>query len=49
MRKRYAAQSGKEALVDDEYGLLAISTGLNEAPIPAELQVGSEVTLKEAT
>ena len=40
---------GQLALVDDEYGLLAVSTGLNEAPIPAELQVGSEVTLKEAT
>ena len=40
---------GQLAIVDDEYGLLAIATGLNEGVIPMELDAGSEVTLKEVT
>jgi S-adenosylmethionine hydrolase len=40
---------GQLALVDDEYGLLAIATGQQEGMVPSELLVGAEVTLREAT
>ena len=40
---------GHLAIVDDEYGLLAIATGSNEGIIPAALEAGSEITLKEVT
>ena len=40
---------GQLALVDDEYGLLAIATGQQEGLVPDGLVVGAEVTLREAT
>jgi len=40
---------GQLALVDDEYGLLAIATGQQEGVVPDELAVGAEVTIREAT
>ena len=40
---------GQLALVDDEYGLLAIATGQQEGVVPDELAVGAEVMLREAT
>ena len=40
---------GQLALVDDEYGLLAIATGQQEGIVPNGLSVGAEVTLREAT
>ena len=39
---------GQLALVDDEYGLLAIATGRDEGIVPAELVVGCEVVVREA-
>ena len=39
---------GQLALVDDEYGLLAIATGRDEGIVPAELIVGCEVVVREA-
>ena len=41
--------SGQLALVDDEYGLLAISTGRDEGSATKGLEVGVEVTVREAT
>lgn len=40
---------GQLALVDDEYGLLAIATGQQEGIVPSELSVGAEVIVREAT
>ena len=41
--------SGQLALVDDEYGLLSISTGRDEGSATKGLEVGVEVTVREAT
>jgi S-adenosylmethionine hydrolase len=40
---------GQLALVDDEYGLLSVATGRDEGLVPAGLDVGAEVTIREAT
>jgi S-adenosylmethionine hydrolase len=40
---------GQLALVDDEYGLLSVATGRDEGVVPAGLDIGAEVTIREAT
>ncbi|MCS5687442.1 MAG: SAM-dependent chlorinase/fluorinase [Actinomycetota bacterium] len=40
---------GQLALVDDEYGLLAVATGRDEGLMPQGLEIGTEVTVREAT
>ncbi len=40
---------GQLALVDDEYGLLSVATGRDEGLVPTGLDIGAEVTIREAT